>query len=176
MNPASIAVESFKTATGKQTVSQTVAYLFIAIVIEAFLKKESHNMDEFVYIPEGYTLIVFLMAIAFAFIAPIVVAMYFKNESKNAGKPWTPMYITTVVIDMFITPSLGLIAMSLLVQEFMPNIDPYMYIALLPIVFIIVAYLALKAMNEGFKAVWEQVRGVNKEVADIVEDIKQQQQ
>ena len=174
INPATIAVESVKTATGKQTVTQTALYVFIAIAVEAFLRKEEFLMDALIYIPEGYTMPVFIMLIAFAFLAPILAGMFFKNESKHAGQPWTPLYITTLLIDMVITPSLGLMAMSLIVQEFMPNIDPIMYIALLPIVLIIVAYLALKVMNEGLKAAYQQVKGVAKDAQDIINDAKQQ--
>lgn len=172
INPASLAIESVKTATGHQTVSQTALYLAIAVTIEAFLKKEEYNMDALIYIPEGWTLPVFIMLIAFAFIAPLLAGMFLKNESRHAGEPWTPMYITTLFIDMVITPSLGLIAMSVLVQEFMPTIDPEAYLVLLPIVLIIVAYVALKVMNEGLKAAYEQLKGVAKDAQDIADDIK----
>lgn len=176
INPTSIAVEAVKVAKKEKSPAEATCYIFIAIVIEAFFKKEVYQMDALIYIPEGYNIPVFIMLIAFAFIAPLVTGMFFKNESKNKAKPWTAMYVSTLIIDMIVTPSLGLIAMSLIVQEFVPNIDPTTYMVILPIVLIIIAYLALKVMNEGLKAAYEQIKGVAKEAQEIIDDAKQQKQ
>jgi len=171
MNPAGIIVEATKVARGKESSDSFFLYVFIAVVVESALKVDSDHMD-LIYIPEGYELPIFIILIAFAFIAPLVTAYFMKNESKHKNAKWNGKYTATLVIDMLITPSLGIIAMSLITQAWFPGMDPVAYMVFLPIVLIIVAYLALKVMNEGIKAVAEQIVGTVNEAKDAADDIQ----
>lgn len=169
MNPASLAIEVGKTAMGKESTTQLVCWIFIAVTIDALLKQELNDM-QLIYMPEGCSVTVFIILIAFAFIAPLMVGLFFKNESHHADEPWTHLYISTLLIDMVATPCLGLIAQSLIVQAWFPDIDPTAYMVLLPVVLLIVAYFTLKVLNEGLKATYEQIKGVAKEVQEIADD------
>ncbi len=172
MNPASLAIEIGKTAMGKESSTQLLCWIFIAVVIDAFLKQEMTNM-QLIYMPDGYDTIIFMILVAFAFIAPLVTGLFFKNESSHADEPWTHLYISTLLIDMVATPSLGLIAQSLIVQAWFPDIDPVAYMVLLPIVLLFVAYFTLKVLNEGLKAAFDQLKSKAKEVQEVVTDAPQ---
>ena len=125
-----------------------------------------------IYIPEGYTIPVFVILIAFAVLAPLFTGWYFKNESKHAGEKWTGRYLSTLVIDMLLAPSLGLILLSLFVQEFFPDISPLTYMVLLPIVMVFVAYFALRIMNEGIRSAVDQIKGIKSDVEYAKDELK----
>lgn len=172
MNPASLVIEVGKTATGRESTSHLIGWLFVAVTIDALLKQEMNDM-QLIYMPEGYAVLIFIVLIAFAFIAPLMVGYFFKNESKHADEPWTHLYISTLLIDMITTPCLGLIVQSLITQAWFPDIDPVAYMVLLPMVLLIVAYFTLKVLNEGLKATYEQIKGKVLEVQEIVDDAQQ---
>jgi len=175
MNPASLAVEAAKVAKGKESGSNLLLYLGVAVTVEAVFKhKESETMLAPIYMPEGYELPIFIILIAGAILMPVIIGMWFKNESKYAGAKWTGRYIATVFIDMFIAPSLGLILMSLITQEFFPDMDPLTYMVILPIVMAVVAYYALMIMNQGIKGTVEQIKGTKKDVQYAVDELKKQ--
>lgn len=173
MNPASLAVEATKVARGKESGSNLLLYLGVAVTVEAVFKhKESETMLAPIYMPEGYEIPIFIILIAGAILMPVIIGMWFKNESKYAGAKWTGRYIATVFIDMFVAPSLGLIIMSLITQEFFPDMDPLTYMVILPIIMVAVAYYALLIMNQGIKGTVEQIKGTAKETKTAVEELK----
>ena len=173
MNPASLAVEAAKVVKGKESGSNLLLYLGVAVTVEAVFKhKESETMLAPIYMPEGYELPIFIILIAGAILMPVIIGMWFKNESKNAGAKWTGRYVATVFIDMFIAPSLGLILMSLITQEFFPDMDPLTYMVILPIVMAAVAYYGLRLMNEGIKGVTEQIVKNANDAKGAVEELK----
>jgi len=171
MNPAGIILEATKVARGSESSDNFLLYIFVAVVVESALKVDSDHMD-LIYMPEGYELPVFIILIAFAFIAPLVTALFMKNESKHKNAKWNGKYTASLIIDMVLTPSLGIIAMSLITQAWFPGMDAVAYMVFLPIVLIIVAYLALKVMNEGIKAVADQIVGTVGEAKEAVEDVQ----
>lgn len=168
-----MAVESVKVATGDSTPTKLAFYVFVAVVADAICKSwREKSMIAPIYIPEGYTLPVFIILIAFAVLAPLFVGWFFKNESKHATEKWTGRYLATLAIMMVLTPSLGLILMSLFTQEFCPDMDPITYIVVLPIVLIVVAYFGLKIMNEGIRAAVDQIKGVKEDVDYAKDELK----
>lgn len=175
MNPASLAVEATKVVKGKESGSNLFLYIGVAAAVEAVFKhKESETMLAPIYMPAGYEIPIFIILIAGAILMPVIIGMWFKNESKYAGAKWTGRYVATVFIDMFVAPSLGLILMSLITQEFFPDMDPLTYMVILPIVMAIVAYYALMVMNQGIKGTVEQIKGTKKDVQYAVDELKKQ--
>jgi len=175
MNPASLAVEAAKVAKGKESSSNLLLYILVAASVEvAFKHKESEFMLAPIYMPTGYEVPIFIILIAGAILMPVIIGMWFKNESKYAGAKWTGRYVATVFIDMFVAPSLGLILMSLITQEFFPDMDPLTYMVILPIVMAIVAYYALLVMNQGIKGTVEQIKGTKKDLQYAADELKKE--
>lgn len=173
MNPASLAVEATKVAKGKGTCSDLLLYIFVAAAVEAVLKKkENDTVLAPIYIPEGYEIPVFIILIAGAILMPVVIGMWFKTDSKNKNANWMKRYIATIILDMFLAPSIGLILMSLVTQEFFPDISPLTYMVILPIVMVVVAYYALLFMNQGIKGTMEQIKGDATEVRAAADELK----
>ena len=172
MNPASIAVEGVKVAKGRESPANLILYILVGAVVEAYMRCKERNSMEPIYIPAGSELPVFIILIACAIVFPVVIALYMKNESKYKAAGWTGRYLFTMVIDMFLAPSLGLILLSLLAQEWFPDMDPVTYMVLLPIIMAIVAYYSLMVMNQGIKGTVEQIKGTVAETREAVVEIK----
>lgn len=164
MNPASIAVEAAKVATGDSSMTKLAGYVLLAIAVDAVCKSGGNHMLAPIFIPEGYTLPVFIILIAFAIVAPVVTGLFFKNESKHKDEKWTGRYYSTLLLDVIVTPVLGLLIISWIVQQWSPLMDPITYMVFLPIVMLVVAYFTLKILNEGIKAVVEQLLKIKSDV------------
>lgn len=169
MNPASLAVDAVKVARGRESVSELAGYIMVALTVDAVITryKESGVMFESIIIPAGHEIEVFIIAVFSAIFIPLVVGMYFLNESKHAREHWTARYVSTMLIDMIITPVVGLITMSALASKYFVDIDALTYEVYLFIVMLIVGYFGLKFLNEGIKAVVEQIRGVKSEIDEL---------
>lgn len=172
MNPASLAIEIGKTAMGKESSTQLLCWILVAVVIDAFLKQEITNMQP-IYTPAGYDTVIFMVLVAFAIIGPLVAGLYFKNESKHADEDWSRRYIATLIADVVLSPLVSLIVLSLVVQAWFPDIDPVSYIVLLPLVQLFFAFYTLKGLNQGFKAMIEQLIHDGKDVQEGIEMLQQ---
>lgn len=170
-----ITVEALLVLLGKESPDRFVASLILFILGDSLLTHEVLSMLETIYIPDGLLLPVVLILAVMAVVGPVLWAVYKKNESKSKLSDWSSRYIITMVLDMVATPSLGLIVMSLIVQKWIPDISDVTYLVFLPIVLLIVSYFVLTLLNEGWKALAEQLAknkdGV-KEVIDAIKDKK----
>jgi hypothetical protein len=167
----SLALELAMVLTGQETLARFILTACLVAVGDTILTGEVLSMD-LIYIPEGYTAILVAILATFAIIGPVVCAMYFKNESKGKAAPWTSRYAATMIIDMVLCPSITLIVLSFVVQQWIPDITPVAYLVILPIVELAVAYAVLHAMNEGVKATVEQIKRARGEIVDGVNELK----
>ena len=167
---SSMAKELLDVITGKESPTQAVLTLFLIAIGDTLLTKDVLTMD-FIFIPEGSLIPVIAVLAVMAVAGPVLCALYMKNKSKNQFSEWFGVYGVTMVIDMFITPSLGLICMSLLAQK-IEGMSNEQYLVFLPIVCLIVSYIALSVMNNGVKSTIEQVKKTKLEVLEGMEELK----
>ncbi len=167
---SSMAKELIDVITGKESPIQACLTLFLIAIGDTLLTKDVLTMD-FIYIPEDSLIPVIAILAVMAVAGPVLCALYMKNKSKNQFNDWIGIYGVTMVIDMFITPSLGLITMSLLAQK-IGDMSSEQYLVYLPVVCLIVSYLALSIMNNGIKSTIEQVKKTKIEALEGIEELK----
>lgn len=170
-----LTVEAMLVLLGKESPERFIASLILVFLGDSILTREVLSMLDTIYIPEGLLLPTVLILAVMAVAGPVLWAVYKKNESKGKMADWTPRYIITMVLDMAVTPSLGLIVMSLIVQKWIPDISDVAYLVFLPLVLLAVSYFMLTLFNEGWKALAEQLaknKDGAKEVIDAIKDKK----
>lgn len=170
-----LTVEALLVLLGKESPERFVASLILVFLGDSFLTCEVLSMLDTIYIPESVLLPTVLILVVMAIAGPVLWAVYKKNESKGKMQDWTARYIITMVLDMIVTPSLGLVVMSLVVQKWIPDISDVAYLVFLPLVLLAVSYFMLTLFNEGWKALAEQLRRTKdgaKEVIDAVNEKK----
>lgn len=173
MSSGSLVVSTLKLMTGMESLPNVFATFVAVTIIDSFVVKGGKSMD-LIYIPQDYTMLVIIILAIFAVAGPVLSGLFFKNDSKHADDPWTVRYATTMIIDMFVTPSLGLIFYSVIIQEWFPDIDPVAYLVILPIVLLITSYICLHALNEGIKATVEQISKTTEEAVEAANQLKKQ--
>ncbi len=157
---------------GKESPERFATSLLLFLMGDLLLTHEVMTMDDFIYYPENLLLPVILIMAVMAIIGPVLVGMYRKNESKGKLMDWEPKYIATLVIDMLITPSGGIVVMSLIAQK-LGGFNDFTYLVILPFVLLAVSYFAMVLMNEGIKGVAEQIKKVKSELADAEDELKE---
>ena len=172
MNAASIAVEGLKVAKGKESSTNFLLYLLVAAAVEALIKKKESISMVPIYIPEDVMVPALIVIIACSIVFPLIIGMWFKNESKYQNADWKRRYIVTVLIDMILTPLASLFIISWVVQTFSPETDSITYIVLLMVCMLITAYFGLLWMNQGSKGVIEQITRAGKDINDVAEAIQ----
>lgn len=174
MNPASLAIEGVKVASGKESPSDLAFYILVGVAVDAYIKRtENGKMLDLIYIPEGSGIMIFTILLACGILMPIFVSMYMKNESKYSDAKWKGRYIATMVLCMFAAPSLSLILLSLITQEWFADMNTTTYLILLPLATLIVTYYFLLLCNQGLKGMIEQMKKNVKDVKDAAKDIKE---
>lgn len=156
---------------GRETPGRFVVSVLCIFFGDLVLTREVLIMEP-IYIPDGMLLPVILVLAIMAIAGPVLSAFFLKNQSKGKLEDWSSRYVATMIMDMIITPSLGLIVMSLIIQQWIPDISDVTYLILLPIVLLAVSYLALHILNEGVKATVEQVKKLKGELADAQQELK----
>ena len=166
MNPASLAVEATKVAKGKESPSNLGLYIIVAFMADAVFEraKENPNMFENIFMPAGSEDLIFILAVFGGVLFPLIVSLVFKDNSKGAAAKFEGKYIGTLLIDMVATPTISLIIMSAIASRYFVDIDVTTYVLFLSVVMIIVAYFLLKMLNEGIKAVVDQLVGIKEDV------------
>jgi len=161
-----------KLITGEESPEKFIASMVLAIVADAIITKEVLTMD-LIYIPEGYTIWMVLIVGIVSILGPIICALYRKNQSKGKYEDFAGRYTLLMLADMIVTPAIGVIVLSIIVQELPIEIDPVAYLVLLPLALFATAYYVLKAMCEGVKATVEQIKKDTADIKDGVEQLKQ---
>lgn len=172
IKPSAIATNAVKLLAGDISVSKFISSVVVAVVVDAVITQEVLDMD-LLYIPDGYTIWIVLIVGIISILGPIICALYRKNSSKGKYDDFDKKYAFLMIADMIVTPSIGLIVLSIIVQELPIEIDPVAYLVLLPIALFATSYYTLKAMCEGFKGTFEQVKKDVSDIKDGVEQLKQ---
>lgn len=170
----SVVNEGFKILAGRETMQGFGAFLITLALGDALLTKEVLTMD-LLYIPDGWLMPVCIVLGVFAIIGPVLSAWHLKNKSKHQFDDFLRFYGATMIADMLVTPSVTLLVMSIIAQRWIPDMPAEMFVCLLPFVLLAVSYYALIVMNEGFTSAWEQIKKVNIDIKNVVDDIKKQQ-
>jgi len=163
--------EGIMVLLGRETPGRFVVSVLCLFFGDLVLTREVLIMEP-IYIPDGMLLPVILVLAIMAIAGPVLSAFFLKNQSKHKFADWSSRYVATMIIDMIVTPSIGLIVMSLIVQEWIPDISDVTYLVILPIVLLAVSYLALHLMNEGVKATVEQIKKLKGEIDEAKAELK----
>jgi len=170
MNPASLAVEATKVAKGKESGSNFLMYIFVAISVDAYIEyKETDKMFENIFIPAGAEDQIFIITIIGAVLIPFFTSLVFKENSKGKNAAWEGKYIFTLFASMILTPTVSLILDTMIVSKYFADIDAFTYCVVLLITMLAVAYGTQKVLGEGIKALVDQVVSVKKDL-DYAQD------
>jgi len=156
---------------GQESLSVFMMNVSVLFLSDLLLTTEVLQMDMLIYYPENMLLPMIFVIAVMAIAGPVLCAVFMKNDGKGKTQDWSPKYIATMIIAMFVTPSLGLITMSFVAQR-IDSMNDVLFLVLLPIVMLIVSYLSLRVMNEGIKAVVEQIKRVKGELEDAQRELK----
>lgn len=156
---------------GEESLTVFMMNLSVLFISDLLLTKEVLEMDLLICYPETMLLPMIFVITVMAIAGPVLCAVFMKNEGKGKFQDWEPKYIATMIIAMLLSPSLGLIAMSFVAQR-IDSMNDVLYLVLLPVVMLIVAYLSLRLMNEGIKSVVEQIKRVKGELEDAKKELK----
>lgn len=142
---------------GRESPQQFAVSIFLFALSDTLLTREVLIMDDFIYYPEDMLPWVALILVVTAIAGPVLIGLFKKNQSKE-GKTadWEGKYKATMLLDMILTPAGGLIVTSFVAQK-LGGINDLTYLCFLPFICLGVSWFLLTLMNEGWKAVAEQM-------------------
>lgn len=150
-------VEAMMVLFGRESPQQFVVSVFMFALGDTLLTREVLSMDDFIYYPEDMLPWVALILVVTAIAGPALIGLFKKNQSKTGKtEEWQGKYKATMLIDMILTPAGGLIVTSFIAQK-LGGINDLAYLCFLPFICLGVSWFLLTLMNEGWKAVAEQM-------------------
>ncbi|MBR6911148.1 MAG: hypothetical protein IKN41_04755 [Candidatus Methanomethylophilaceae archaeon] len=172
---SAIYLEAILCFLGMRSFSHAVGTCLAVGLSGLALKGKVIEMFEF-YIPEVEYAAVYIVlcALVAGILGAVATNCMRKKDSNGAGEPWEFKYITTTAIIAIAAPILSWLLVGMCVQYYFPQISLELYIILIMLATLPICKWSFRCINDGPKAMFEEIVGDVSETRDGIKSVKRQ--